>query len=60
MTQTIASQLAHANTPGLKAAVTKRMNAAAAKAEKEGKNPTMVLAGFKAAATRLRKRHKSA
>ena len=51
---TIAQQLVNATTPGQKAAVTRKINTIAAKAASEGKNPTQVRAGFKAAATRLR------
>jgi len=50
----IARELVKANTPGKKAAVTRKMNQVAALAAKAGKNPVMVLAGFKAAATRIR------
>ena len=50
----IAEQIVNATTPGLKAAVTKKINAIVAQAATEGKNTTQVRAGFKAAATRLR------
>lgn len=52
----IAEQLANADTPGKKAAVSRKMNQIAAKAKAEGKNPVMVIAGFKAAATKIRQR----
>jgi hypothetical protein len=55
---TIAMQLANATTAGQKAAVTRKMNQIAATAEAQGKSRTMVLAGFKAAATRIKNRKK--
>jgi hypothetical protein len=54
ITLTIAQQLVEATTAGKKAAVTKKINQIAAEAARQGKNPKMVIAGFKAAATRLR------
>lgn len=52
-TKTIAQQLAEATTPSQKSAVTRKINIRLAQAESEGKNPTMVLAGYRAAATRI-------
>ena len=51
---TIAQQLANATTAGQKAAVTKQMRTLAALGAKNRKSPIMVIAGIRAAATRLK------
>jgi hypothetical protein len=50
---TISRQLAFATTSAQRSAVWRKMNHEAAIAAAYGKNPTMVIAGFKAAATRI-------
>lgn len=50
---TLAYQYAHADTPGKKAAVTRKLNQLCAVQAAAGFNPVMVAAGVKAAAKRL-------
>lgn len=54
---TISEQLANAKTPGQKAVVSRKMNAIAEYMQQtQGKDPKMVIAGFKAAAKRISNR----
>lgn len=56
--RTIAEELAHATTPDRLKRVSIKMNRYAAERAIGGKDPVMVIAGFKAAATRIRKKMK--